>query len=251
MSDITLAEICCVAAAEAFRGDGEIVCSPMGTVPRVGALLARLTFEPDLLVTDGEALLLADNPGIGSDEPGVVEGYLPFRLIFDVLAAGKRHVMMGASQLDAHGNQNISAVGDWAQPKVQLLGARGAPGNTVNHATSYWVGDHNARVFVESVDFASGVGTDRATGEAGRFHDLRGVITNLGVFDFEGPDGTMRAVSLHPGVTLDDVQAATGFDVAAIEGLGETRLPSDEELRLIREVLDPRGHRDREVKVPA
>ena len=66
--------------------------------------------------------------------------------------------MMGASQLDRYGNQNISCIGDWARPKSQLLGVRGAPGNTINHPTSYWVPRHSPRVFVERVDMVSGIG---------------------------------------------------------------------------------------------
>ena len=251
MSDVTIAEVCVAACADAFRGDGEIVVSPMGTVPRVGALLARRTFAPDLLLTDGEATLIANDPPVGdADAPLVVEGWLPFRSVFDVLAAGRRHVMMGASQIDAYGNQNISAIGDWSAPTVQLLGSRGAPGNTVNHTTSYWVGNHSPRVFVDRVDFASGVGYDRAAAAgpvASTHHEIRVVVTNLAVCDFATDDRRMRLASVHPGVTVDEVQAATGFDLAVTGEVTETRLPTDEELHLIREVLDPRGLRDREV----
>jgi hypothetical protein len=74
------------------------------------------------------------------------------------------------------------------------------------------------------------------------------VVTNLGVFDFNGPDHTMRALSLHPGVGADEVAENTGFEVAGLADAGITRTPSDEELRLIREVLDPKGLREREVK---
>ena len=146
------AEICVLACAEAWRGDGEILASPMGTIPRLGAQLARLTFAPDLVLSDGEAYLLAGE---------TVEGWLPYRDVFRLVAKGRRHVMMGASQLDRHGNQNISCVGDWARPRSQLLGVRGAPGNTVNHTTSYWIPRHSARVLVERVDMVSGVGYDR------------------------------------------------------------------------------------------
>jgi acyl CoA:acetate/3-ketoacid CoA transferase beta subunit len=239
---VTRAEVCVVACAEAFRGDGEIVVSPMGPIPRLGALLARRTFEPDLLLSDGEAYLV--------DDAGAVEGWLPFRSVFDVVAAGARHVMMGASQLDRSGNQNISAVGDWQRPTVQLLGARGAPGNTVNHPTSYWVPRHSRRVFVESVDMVSGVGYDRAAkagAEAERFHEIRVVVTNLGVLDFATPDRSMRLRSIHPGVSVDEVLEATGFALTVAEPVPETRPPTDAELHLIREVLDPDGVRHREV----
>ncbi len=122
-----------------------------------------------------------------ADGGRVVEGWLPFREVFTMLAAGKRHVMMGAAQIDQFGNQNISCIGDWARPKAQLLGVRGAPGNTVNHPVSYWVPKHSRRVFVDRVDMASGVGYDRANGLSGRtsgFHELRRVVTNLAVLDF-------------------------------------------------------------------
>ena len=143
----TLAEICITACAEAWRGDRAILASPIGLVPGLAARLARLTFAPDLLLTDGEATLIA--PGPGGDRP---EGWLPYRDVFRLVAAGRRHVMMGAAQLDRFGNQNISCIGDWARPKAQLLGVRGAPGNTVNHPVSYWVPRHSRRVFTERVE---------------------------------------------------------------------------------------------------
>jgi acyl CoA:acetate/3-ketoacid CoA transferase beta subunit len=151
---------------------------------------------------------------------------------------------MGANQLDRFGNQNISALGNHEQPKRQMFGARGAPGNTINHRTSYWVPRHAPRVFVETVDFVSGVGYDRAVG---RHHDLYRVVTNLAVLDFAGPDRTMSIASVHPGVTVDEVREQTGFELAVPDDVPTTREPSDEELKLLREVLDPRGIRDKEV----
>jgi acyl CoA:acetate/3-ketoacid CoA transferase beta subunit len=238
----TRAEIAVVAVAELFRGDGEIVASPMGFIPQLGAKLARLTFEPDLLMSDGEAYLMTTD--------GVVEGWQPFRKMLDTIVPhGRRHVVMGANQVDRFGNQNISAIGDHARPKKQLLGVRGAPGNTVNHRTSYWVPRHSTRVFVDAVDVVSGVGYDsaaKAGPSAEKYHDVYRVVSNLGVFDFATPDHAMRAVSLHPGVTRDEVTAATTFAVDL--STGETsREPTADELRLIREVLDPKSLRDKEV----
>ncbi len=251
MAEVTRAEVCVVACAEAWRGDGEILASPMGLVPTLGCRLAKLTFAPDLLISDGEAYLLGEVPpaGAGAAAP-VIEGWLPYRTVFDVIGSGRRHVMMGASQLDRFGNSNISCIGDWAKPKAQLLGVRGGPGNTVNHATSYWVPKHSRRVFVPEVDMVSGVGTDRARAAgpaASRFHDLRVVVTDLAVFDASGPDGTLRLRSLHPGVTPHEVQEATGFSIDA-SVVGVTRLPTAEELTLIRTVLDPDQRRDGEVR---
>jgi len=242
----TLAEICVVACAEAWRGDGAKVASPMGLIPTLGARLAQLTFEPDLLLTDGEATLLAP----GEDGRRVAEGWLPFRQIFTTLAAGRRHIMMGASQIDRFGNQNISCIGDWTRPKAQLIGVRGAPGNSVNHPVSYWIPRHTRRVFVEQADMVCGVGYDRVAGLSEtirRQHDLRAVITNLAVLDFGGPDHAMRLRSVHRGVTVSDVADATGFILAAPLQVPQTRLPTAEELVLIREHLDPDSHRDQEL----
>lgn len=246
---VSRAEYCVVACAEAWRDAGEILASPMGTVPAIGARLARLTFSPDLLLTDGEALLMGDTPALGT-RPGSVEGWLPFRQHLTLTATGRRHVMMGASQIDRHGNQNISCIGPWARPARQLLGVRGAPVNTLNNPTSYWVPKHSARVFVEHVDMVSGVGYDRAAAagpSATRYHRIPEVVSNLGVFDFETPDRTMRLRSLHPGVSVEQVTEATGFGLTIPGDVPLTRDPTDAELRLIREVIDPKGLREREV----
>lgn len=246
-STITRAEVCAVACAEIFRGAGEIMASPMSPTPTIGARLARLTFEPDLLLSDGEALFLAEVPALGAKAP--TEGWIPFGKVFDVVASGRRHVVMGANQLDRHGNQNLSAYGPIQRPTRQMFGVRGAPGNTVNHATSYFVPRHTRRVFCERVDIVSGIGYDRVDPEnpAFRFHHLHRVVSNLGVFDFGGPGHTLRALSLHPGVSAAEVAEHTSFEIADLEAAGTTRLPSEEELRLIRTVLDPKGIREREV----
>ncbi|MFE7552719.1 CoA-transferase subunit beta [Streptomyces gardneri] len=246
---VTRAEYCVVACAEAWRDAGEILASPMGTVPMIGARLARLTFSPDLLLTDGEALLIGDVPAIGAP-PRVVEGWLPYRQHLALVTTGRRHVMMGASQIDRYGNQNISCIGDWALPKRQLLGVRGAPVNTLNNPTSYWVPKHSSRVFVERVDMVSGVGYDRAAAagpSATRYHRIPEVVSDLGVFDFDTPDHSMRLRSLHPGVTVEQVTAATGFALTVPADVPYTREPTAEELRLIREEIDPKGLREREV----
>lgn len=245
------AEVCVVAVAEGFRGDGEIVANPIGTIPMIAGRLARATFEPDLMVTDGEAALVAGDEAFAWPGGKVVEYYNPYRSMFDVVWSGRRHVVMGATQIDAFGNQNLAALGpDYAQPKVQLIGFRGAPGNTVNHATSYWVAIHSPRVFVEQVDVVCGIGWDRAAGAgpaALEFFDLRRVVTNLAVLDFGGPGHRMRLVSVHPGVEVADVERATGFPLARAEPVSVTRLPTPEELRLIRDVIDPDGLRRREL----
>lgn len=226
---ITRDEHCVVACSLALSDSGEILVSPFGVIPRIAAQLARATHAPDIVLTDGEARAI--------DADGKVESWFPFRFVFDLLSSGRRHVFMMPVQIDRFGNMNLSSIGDHDRPKVQVIGCRGAPGNTVNHTTSYWVPKHSPRVFVDKVDFVSGVGINR--GGRPKF-----VITNLGMFDF---GETMRVKSLHPGVELHEVIENTGFELEVPDHFPSTRDPTDEELRLIREVLDPDGLRKKEL----
>ncbi len=254
MSDATRGEICAIACAEAFRGNGEILASCFGTAPAIGARLAKATFEPDLLMTDGVCTVVDEPaPVSGPGKEAVVEAWLPFRTIFDHLWNGNRHVIMAASQIDRFGNHNFACIGEHAKPKAQLLGMRGAPGNTISHTTSYWVANQTAKVFVPRVDVVSGVGNDRAARldpASTRGHDIRFVISNLAVYDFETPDRSMRLRSLHPGVSVDQVVENTGFELAIADDVPHTRLPSAEELALIRNEIDPKGFLSREVPSP-
>lgn len=239
------ADVCAVAIAECFRGDGEIMANPIGTLPRIGGLLARHSFEPELVMTDGEAMLI--------DANGVIEAWNPYRTMFDVVWSGRRHVMMGGSQLDPFGNHNFAAIGDMKKPKAQLLGMRGAPGNTVNNKTSYWIPAHSTRVFVEKVDVVTGVGYDRAAragAAATRYHHVHRVVTNLAVLDFDTADHRMRLRSTHPGVTVEEVRDATGFELVVDDpsAVAETRVPTADEQRILDEVVDPQGERFTEVK---
>ena len=177
---------------------------------------------------------------------------MPYRRVFDVVWSGRRHMMMMASQMDRSGNQNISAIGDWARPKAQLVGRAGrarATPSTTPPATG--CPTTRARSFVEHVDMVCGVGYDRAAAagpSATRFHEIRRVVSNLGVFDFDTPDQGMRLRSVHPGVTVEEVVEATGFELVVPADVADTRMPTAEELELIREVLDPSGLREREVR---
>ena len=252
MSDATLDEVCCVALADGFRGDGEILCNPIGVVPIVGGRLARATFEPDLMMTDTVAALVANTIPVGlPNPPKVIEAYMPYRTIFDVVWSGKRHVVMGANQIDMWGNQNLAAIGDWRKPKAQLLGLRGAPGNVINHTVSYWIPNHSKQVFCEQVDVVSGPGYDkmREIGPAGsRFFEIRRIVSNLGVFDHQTPDNRMRLVSVHPGVTVEQVVENTTFELVIEGDIPTTRLPTAAELDMIRNVIDPKGARKAEFK---
>ncbi|HUF96735.1 MAG TPA: CoA-transferase [Ilumatobacter sp.] len=247
---ITLADICAVAVAECFRDDDEILANPMGTIPVVGGRLARATFAPQLAMSDGESCLVSNDAAFVKPGERIIEYWNPYRSMFDWVFSGRRHVMMGASQIDRYGNQNIAAIGDPAKPKAQLLGYRGAPGNTINDRTSYWVPKHNRTSFVDHVDTVTGVGWDRAgaLGEASsRYVDIHRVVSNLGVFDFETPDKRMRLRSLHPGVSIDDVVEATSFELVIGDDVPVSREPTEAEMALLDDVIDPDNLRGREL----
>ena len=107
---VTRSEYCIVAVAECFRDSGEILANAItGVIPTIGVRLAQASFEPDLVLTDGEALLVSGLHPIGpTNETKMVEGWNPYRSMFDLVWSGRRHVMMGATQIDAFGNQNIA-----------------------------------------------------------------------------------------------------------------------------------------------
>ncbi|RJF92612.1 CoA-transferase subunit beta [Noviherbaspirillum saxi] len=248
--DITLAELLIVACAEGWRGDGELLASGIGTIPRLAAGLAKLTHSPELLLTDGEAYLIEEPIPLGPRPEGFTlqaAGWMPFARIFECVWGGYRHALTMPSQIDRYGQTNISCLGaDYDRPKTQLLGARGYPGNSINHINSYLVTSHGPRVFVKGeVDMVAGVGYNparRTPGMRGDFIDLRRIVTDLCVLDFEGPQHAMRVRSLHPGVHFDDVQAATGFELLRAPEMGVTPLPDATQLDIIRR-LDPHNLR--------
>lgn len=249
MTPVTRAEVAVTACSDLFRGQRDILASPAGTIPTLGARLAALTHASELMLSDGGSRIYADVPAL--DQEGAPAGYLPYRELFELIAAGKRHVVMGGAQIDREGNHNFSAIGQHTKPHRQLLGSRAAAANTINHTTSYWISNHSRRSMVEHVDFVTGVGRNRAEAAgkgAARFHRVHRVVSNLGVFDFSGPGNTMSVLSLHPGVTLEVVIASTGFELATQQPVKSTRLPDAQELQLIREVLDPLQRRELEVR---
>jgi glutaconate CoA-transferase, subunit B len=246
---VTLAELCIFACAEAFRTDREIVASGIGPVPRIGAGLAKLTHSPGLMMTDGEAYLVEEPVPLGprGDYVPKLAGYLPFSRFFDSSVwTGKRHAIVTPTQLDRFGQINLSYLGGThAQPKTQMLGVRGFPGNSVYHINSFFFPAHSRRIFVEGeVDMISGAGYNPLRSVA--TIDLRQIITNLCVMDFGGPNHAIRVISLHPGVAFDEVQSATGFAlIDAVEG--ETPLPDAEALTIINR-LDPHNFRASVIK---
>lgn len=247
--DFTLAELIITAAAEAWRGDGELLATGIGTLPRLAAGLARLTFSPGLRLTDGEAYLVAEPVPLGPRGGASPRycGWMPYARVFDSVWSGRRHAMVTPVQVDRWGQANISALGpDFRRPRVQMLGLRGFPGNSVSHKNSMFLPNHNRRSFVEGeVDVVASVGFKTNNWPAGAGPDfvrIGIVVTNLCVLDFGGPDHAAQVLSLHPGVAFDEVQAATGFALLRAPGLQQTPAPTEEQLAIIRR-LDPHNLR--------
>ncbi len=245
----SLAELCIVACSEAFRGNGEIVATGVGPIPRLAASLAKLTHSPELMMTDGEAFLVEQPVPIGPREydDRKKAGWLPFSRFFDsAVWSGRRHAMVTPTQIDRFGQINLSQLGGTHhQPKTQMLGVRGFPGNTIYHPNSFFFPAHTTRVFVlGEVDMVSGVGYNPAKRVPGGVYaglSLRRIVTNLCVMDFGGTDNAVRVISLHPGVTFDAVQEATGF--ALEQGtLTVTPLPTADQIAVIAS-LDPHNIR--------
>lgn len=237
------------AAAQAWQDDGEVLATGIGIVPRLAASLCMLTHNPDLMMTDSEAWLVQEPVPVGprGDYRIRRESHMGFARIFDNVWSGRRHAMVGPTQIDRFGQANISMIGsDYARPKSMMLGVRGFPGNSANHANSFFVPHHSPKVFVAGeVDMVASAGYNPARLARGwRLDDLdiRQVLTNLCVMDFGGPQHQLRLRSLHPGVTAEQVQAATGFPICVPTDVAVTADPTPEQLALL-ERLDPHGLR--------
>ena len=251
----SLAELCIVAAAEAFRHDGEVLATGIGVIPRLAASLAMKTFNPDLMMTDSEAWLLSEPNPLGARGEGfrqANETWMGFSRIFDNVWSGRRHAMLGPTQIDRYGQSNTSALGGtYQQPKVMMLGARGFPGNSISHPNSFFVPSHNTRVFLEGeCDFVSSIGYNPARLPKGHSLDdidIRLVVTDLCVMDFRGPEHQLRLVSLHPGISAEQVQENTGYPVHVSGEVPTTTAPTREQLEIIA-ALDPQNQRAHQIK---
>jgi glutaconate CoA-transferase subunit B len=238
-----LVDLLITACARAWENDGEVLASGIGIVPRLAASLA-MHKNPDLMMTDSEAYMVSEPVPVGprdAYEPKR-ETWMGFSRIFDNVWSGKRHALVGPTQIDLFGQANISAIGDYDQPKIQMLGVRGFPGNSISHANSFFVPNHSKRVFVDGeVDMVASIGynPDRLPkGHSLDDIDIRLIVTNLCVMDFGGPDHQIRLVSLHPDVTKEQVIKNTAFAINVPDDVPVTAVPTDEEIALI-ERFDP------------
>lgn len=249
MNDFTLAELCICAGADIFRNEHpEVFATLIGLVPRLGGSLAKKSFLPGLMMSDGEFYFVSEPVPVGARNGYVPkkEGRIGYERVFDLIPKGNRHAFVGPVQVDKYGQMNLSAIGDYANPKVTLLGVRGLPGNTVNNRTSMFFASHNKRALVEGeVDMVSGAGYNPARYPEGKYPpglDIRRIITNLCVLDFQGSNHAIRVKSLHPGVSFEEVQDNTGFDLIRPNDISETPSPTREQLDIIAE-LDPHNKR--------
>ena len=249
VNDFSLIDRIICAAARAWNDDGEVLATGIGVVPRLAASLCMASINPDLMMTDSEAWLVREPVPLGprGDYRPQRETWMGFSRIFDNVWSGKRHAMVGPTQVDRFGQANISMVGtDYRRPKAQMLGVRGFPGNSISHANSFFVPQHSPKVFVAGeVDMVASIGYNPARLPRGYSFDeidIRQIITNLCVMDFGGPDRQVRIVSLHPGVTAEQVQDATGFALCIPDTIAETPAPTAAELALLAR-LDPHNLR--------
>ena len=246
----TPSEMMIVAAARALAGVRTVFVG-VG-LPNIACNLARYTVAPNLELIY-EAGVYGARPArlpLSIGDPTLVSGATSVVSMADLfglyLQRGLVEVaLLGGAQVDRYGNLNTTVIGDYARPKTRLPGSGGACEIAINARRLFYIMRLKKRAFVERIDFVTspghlGGGQSRATaGIPGDGPQL--VITDMALLDFGAPEREMQVVSLHPGVTLDQVRAEVGWPVRAAAELASTPAPTAEELRLVREVLDPQA----------
>lgn len=246
-TDFTVDELICTCIARQIE-DGEVVAQGIATpLVMAGYLLAKHTHAPNLQFASAIGCALVREPapvGLTRVEE-LWLGRASIRLSFtqvacELLPRLRPKEFFRPAQLDPFGDfNNIIIGGDYHRPRFRLPGCGGiADVTTFSERVYLYVPRHSRVVFVERLDFRSGLGhtPDRRQGAGPRY-----LVTDLGEFDFAG--GRMRLTSLHPGVTLEQVQRRTGFPLEVAPDLRQTEPPSVEDVRLLREVIDPLGIR--------
>ncbi len=238
--------------ASARQLAGERVCFVGIGLPNIVCNLAKRTVSPQLNLVY-ESGVFGAAPArlpLSIGDPTLVTGSTAVTSMFEVFAyylqAGLIDVgFLGAAQIDRFGNINTTVIGDYAKPKVRLPGSGGACEIAINARKVFVIMRQGTRSFVEKLHFRTSPGHsgdpehDRRRGWWGS--GPTSVVTDLGVYGFASDTGEMALQSLHPGVTLDEVREGMGWEPRVARDLGETPLPTDEELRLIRDELDPGG----------
>jgi glutaconate CoA-transferase subunit B len=226
-------EMMIVAAARALAG--QRVCFVGVGLPNIAVNLAKRTVAPGLELVY-EAGVFGARPArlpLSIGDPTIVTGSTAVTSMLELfglyLQGGLIDVgFLGGAQIDRFGNLNTTVIGSYDAPRTRLPGSGGACEIAQNAKQIFVIMRQSPRSFVERLDFRTSVGTR-----------TRVVVTDLGIFHLDG--GEMRLDFLHPGVTLEQVAASMAWQPRLSDTLAATPPPSDEELRLIREELDPAG----------
>ena len=239
-------------AASARQLAGEKNCFVGIGLPNIVCNIAQRTVSPDLQLVYESGVFGArpERLPLSIGDPTLVSGSTAVTSMFELFAyylqAGLIDVaFLGGAQIDRYGNLNTTVIGDYAKPKVRLPGSGGACEIAINARKVMVIMRQAQRSFVDTLHFRTSPGHsgdpahDRARGWWGS--GPTSVVTDLGTYGFDEETGEMTLRTLHPGVTLDQVRENMGWDPRVAGDLGETLPPSEEELRLIREELDPAG----------
>ena len=243
MSEITADELMTVSAARELTD--RTVCFVGIGLPSTAANLARLTHAPG-------TVLVYESGTIGSKPPNLplsigdgelaetADSVVPVTEIFNYWLQGGRIDVgfLGAAQIDRFANLNSTVIGDYERPKVRLPGGGGAPEIASMAGQVIVIIRQSTRSFVERLDFRSSVGFGDGRGDRERL-DMPGqgpmvVITDLGVLRPDPETKELTMTQVHPGVSAEDAQEATGWDLRIAEDLTETEPPGEEELEELR-----------------
>jgi len=153
------------------------------------------------------------------------------------------------AQVDQYGNTNNICIGDWNRPKVRLPGCAGIADFSMfySQGSFLYVPRHDTRTFVPKIDFVSGVGFPDGKPSICGGSGPQCVITNLAYLTFDDETKRIKIGTIHPGVTLEEVRESTGFELLVPEGIKETIPPTEEEINILRNKVDPLGIRKLEV----
>jgi glutaconate CoA-transferase, subunit B len=249
----TKSEMMIVAAARELAG--QRVCFVGVGLPNIAVNLAKRTVAPDMELVY-EAGVFGARPArlpLSIGDPTIVTGATAVTSMFELftfyLQGGLIDVgFLGAAQIDRFGNINTTVIGDYDDPTTRLPGSGGACEIAINARQVFVIMRQTRRSFVESIDFRTSPGNLGGAETSARIRQEQGwlgrgpsvVVTDLGIYHFDD-DGEMRLDSLHPGATLDEARATIGWDLRTAPTLEATPPPAADELRLIRDELDPGG----------